>query len=340
MRTRLALSVAMSAAALALSACSSSQPAEAPAEADLVVYSGRSEELIGPLIAQFEAETGSEVQVRYGDTAELAAQILEEGDGSPADLFFSQDAGALQVLQDEGLTAELPTAALNRVPAKFRSAQGEWVGTSGRARVMVYNTEQVAQDDLPRTVEGLTDPKWRSKVGIAPTNASFQSFVTAMRMTVGEEETKKWLEGLVANDVQKYESNSNILDAVNAGQIDIGLVNHYYLYEKAAEVGAENLNAANAAFAPGDPGNLVNIAGLAALGTTVADPAAEFVGFMLSDSAQEYFAQDVAEYPLVKGIPVREGLPPLSKVDGPDLTLDQLRDLSGTQEMLMQVGLL
>jgi len=323
---------------LALSACSSANTENLSSEDALVVYSGRSEELVGPLIQQFEDTAGTPVEVRYGDTAELAAQLLEEGEDTPADVFFSQDAGALQVIQDEGRTTALPQDVIKAVPAKFRSAQGQWVGTSGRARVMVYNTDQVQRSDLPSSVQALTDPAWQGAVGIAPTNASFQSFVTAMRMTLGEEQTQQWLEAMVANDVQRFENNTAILDAVNAGQVEVGLVNHYYWYEKAAELGAENMASANAEFAPGDIGNLVNVAGLAVL--QASDPATAFVTYMLSDPAQEYFAQEVSEYPLVKGVAAQEDLPPLSEVEGPDIALAELRDLKGTQELLMDVGLL
>ena len=323
---------------LALSACSSANTENLSSEDALVVYSGRSEELVGPLIQQFEDTAGTPVEVRYGDTAELSAQLLEEGEDTPADVFFSQDAGALQVIQDEGRTTALPQDVIKAVPAKFRSAQGQWVGTSGRARVMVYNTDQVQRSDLPSSVQALTDPAWQGAVGIAPTNASFQSFVTAMRMTLGEEQTQQWLEAMVANDVQRFENNTAILDAVNAGQVEVGLVNHYYWYEKAAELGAENMASANAEFAPGDIGNLVNVAGLAVL--QASDPATAFVTYMLSDPAQEYFAQEVSEYPLVKGVAALEDLPPLSEVEGPDIALAELRDLKGTQELLMDVGLL
>lgn len=332
-----AVLVGMITATLALSACSSSSSESTP-QSDLVVYSGRSEELIGPLMQQFEQESGLNVEVRYGDTAELAAQVLEEGDKTPADIFFSQDAGALQVLQDEGLTTTLPADTIKVVPAKFRSADGQWVGTSGRARVLIYNTDNVDKADLPPSVQELVEPQWKGQVAIAPTNASFQSFVTAMRMTLGEEQTREWLEGMVANDVQKYENNSAIVDAVNAGQVEVGLVNHYYLYEKAEELGADALAAENAAFAPGDVGNLVNVAGVAALELTPA--ATEFVEFVLSDPAQDYFAQEVAEYPLVKGVPAKEGLPPLSEIEAPDVALGELSDLRGTQDLLMDVGLL
>ena len=333
----------MTVAILGLSACGGGDQESGATEetAGFVVYSGRSEELVGPLIEQFETATGVQTEVRYGDTAELAAQLLEEGDNSPADVFFAQDAGALQVVQDEGLTTSLPADVVRKVPAKFRSADDQWVGTSGRARVIVYNTELVPADEVPNTVFELTEPQWKGQVGIAPTNASFQAFVTAMRVTVGEERTKEWLEGLIANDVQTFENNLAILDAVNAGTVEVGLANHYYWYEKAAEIGEENLKARNAAFEPGDVGNLVNVAGIAILPTGTDNAASEqFVQFLLSDEAQQYFADVTAEYPLVKGVAARDDLPPLSEIDGPDLTLDQLADLRGTQDLLLQVGLL
>ena len=330
-------------AVLGLSACGSGEPAtdQSAEAAELVVYSGRSEELVGPLIEQFEAASGVQAEVRYGDTAELAAQLLEEGDNSPADIFFAQDAGALQVIEDEGLATSLPADVVKKVPANFRSADDQWVGTSGRARVIVYNTDLVPAEEVPDTVFELVDPRWKGQVGIAPTNASFQAFVTAMRVSVGEERTKQWLEELIANDVQTFENNLAILDAVNAGTVELGLANHYYLFEKAAEVGAENLAVRNAAFQPGDPGNLVNVAGAAVLASGADNAASEqFVDFLLSDEAQEYFAEETSEYPLVEGIAAREDLPPLSQIDGPDLTLDQLADLRGTQDLLIQVGLL
>ncbi len=337
-RTALALAAA---SLLALAGCTANDESASSSEGGLVVYSGRSEELIAPLIEQFEAETGTDVSVRYGDTAELAAQVLEEGTDTPADVFFAQDAGALQVLQDEGLTTELPATTIEQVPAQYRSAEDQWVGTSGRARVIVYNTDALNADQVPDSVQDLTAPQWRSQVGIAPTNASFQSFVTALRKTQGEAAAEQWLADLEANDVQTFENNTAIVDAVDAGQVEVGLVNHYYLYEKADEVGEENLSAANAAFDAGDPGNLVNVAGVAVTPQGSGNASAqEFVDFLLSEQAQDFFATQTAEYPLTDAAEPREGLPPLAQIEGPELTLDQLADLRGTQDLLMRVGLL
>ena len=339
---RAALGTALAAVTLAVAGCSSATSSASVAPEDgVVVYSGRSEELVAPLFAQFTAETGIPVEARFGDSAELAAQMLEEGDATPAQVFFSQDAGALGAVAAEGLLAPLPEGVAADIPPAYQSADGTWTGVTGRARVIAYDPEQVPADQVPTSVLALTDPAWKGQVAIAPTNASFQSFVTAMRQTEGDAATKAWLEGLVANDVQTYEKNGLILDAVDSGQAKLGLVNHYYWYEKAAEIGEENLKARNAAFEPGDVGNLVNVAGVAILPTGTDNAASEqFVEFLLSDEAQQYFADVTAEYPLVKGVAARDDLPPLSEIDGPDLTLDQLADLRGTQDLLLQVGLL
>ena len=341
-RTALAALTAL-AAAVTLAACGSSGTAEQPSgEAQkLVLYSGRSEELVGALVTDFTKATGIPVEVRYAGTAELAAQLLEEGDRSPADVFFSQDAGALGALQQAGLLAPLPADTLAKVPAAYAGEGGTWVGTSARARVVLYNSDLVPAADLPTSVLELTDPAWKGKVGIAPSNASFQSFVTAMRVSAGEEATTAWLEGMVANDVEIYEGNGAIRDAVDAGQISLGLANHYYWYEKAAEVGADTLKVQNHFLAPGDAGSLVNVAGAAILATGADNPSAQaFVDYLLSTEGQEYFSTTTFEYPLVAGVATTEGLPALDTLRGPDIALGDLADLAGTQAMLEQVGLL
>ena len=341
-RTALAALTAL-AAAVTLAACGSSGTAEQTSgEAQkLVLYSGRSEELVGALVTDFTEATGIPVEVRYAGTAELAAQLLEEGDRSPADVFFSQDAGALGALQQAGLLAPLPADTLAKVPAAYAGEGGTWVGTSARARVVLYNSDLVPAADLPTSVLELTDPAWKGKVGIAPSNASFQSFVTAMRVSAGEEATTAWLEGMVANDVEIYEGNGAIRDAVDAGQISLGLANHYYWYEKAAEVGADTLKVQNHFLAPGDAGSLVNVAGAAILATGADNPSAQaFVDYLLSTEGQEYFSTTTFEYPLVAGVATTEGLPALDTLRGPDIALGDLADLAGTQAMLEQVGLL
>jgi iron(III) transport system substrate-binding protein len=311
-----------------------------PDEQTLMIYSGRNENLVGPLIEQFQEQTGITVQVRYGGTAELAATILEEGTNSPADVFFGQDAGALGALAKSGRFTQLPDEVLNLVPARFRSRDGLWIGTSGRARVFVYNTDMLSESDLPDDHWGLTDPKWKGKVGWAPTNGSFQAFVTALRKLEGEDQARAWLQAMIDNDVQSYPKNTPIVDATARGEIQIGLVNHYYLYRFIAEQG-DAFPARNYHPRKGGASAIINVAGVGILNTSKHTEAAKaFVTFLLSDAAQSYVANTTFEYPLVEGIPINEKLTPLDQLNLPELDLSDLDDLQGTLELLQEVGAL
>lgn len=324
-----------------LAACSSNSnsSSESSESSELVVYSGRSGELVGPLFAEFTKATGITISARYGDSAELAAQMLEEGDRSPAQVYFSQDAGALGSVN--ALLGALPESVTSLVAPEYRAVDNTWTGVTGRARVLAYDSENVQADQVPKSVFELTDDKWRGQVAIAPTNASFQAFVTAMRLTQGEDVTREWLTGLVNNDVQSYEKNGLILDAVDSGQVKLGLINHYYWYEKAAEVGQENMRAQISFMAPQDPGSLVNVAGVGILkGAAENSAAIEFVQWLLSPGTQEWFVSNTFEYPLAAGTTPAPGLPTLDTLAGPDIELAQLADLPATLVMLQDVGLL
>ena len=302
------------------------------------VYSGREEELVAPLFEKFTEATGIDVEVRYGDSAELAATIAEEGDNSPADVFFAQDPGSLGAVDEQ--LEELPDETLDRIAERFRDADGRWVGTSGRTRVLVYNTDRLEESELPTSVLELTDPKWKGRVGIAPTNASFQAFVTAMRLSLGDERTREWLEGLEENGAKTYEKNLPIVEAVAAGEVDVGLVNHYYL----ALVKEEQPNApvANHLFEAGDPGTLVSVAGAGVLASTdQRDDAEAFVEFLLSDDAQRFYVDEAEEneYPLVAGVDPPAGLVPLEEIEGPDVELTAFgAELESTVELLRETG--
>lgn len=306
----------------------------------LTVYSGREEELVQPLIDMFEETTGMTVDVRYGESAELAATIAEEGGNSPADVFFSQDPGSLGAVDDE--LAELPQGTLDRVAERFRDSGGKWVGTSGRTRVLAYNTDALTEDQVPDSVFDLTDPAWKGKIGIAPTNASFQAFVTAMRLSAGEERTKQWLIDLKQNDPKTYEKNTPIVEALATGEIELGLVNHYYLYLVKEE--QPEAPVANHFLAKGDPGALVSVAGagtLASAGNT--EGAQRFIDFLLSDEGQRFYTDSAeeAEYPLVAGIEAKKGLPPLDTLEGPNVDLSTFgAELSTTLELLRETGYL
>jgi iron(III) transport system substrate-binding protein len=324
--------------ALALAACGGDGGGSG--DGTLTIYSGREEELVGPLIEKFEQASGTTVEVRYGDSAELAATIAEEGDNSPADVFFAQDPGSLGAVEERGQLASLDESAVERVPERFRDPDGRWVGTSGRVRVIAYNTEELSEAEVPDSVLDLTDPKWKGKIGFPPTNASFQAFVTAMRLSDGDESTRRWLEGIKANDPKLYERNTPVVEAVAAGEIQLGLVNHYYLYL----VKEENADApvANHYLNGDDPGALVSVAGVGVLESADSkEEAADFVDYLLSEEGQRFYVDQAeeAEYPLIDGVQPKEGLPPLDSIQGPDLDLSRFgAELERTLELLNEVG--
>ena len=309
-------------------------------ERQLTVYSGRSPDLIGPLLERFAEETGIDVRVRYGGTAQLAALLIEEGDQSPADIYIAQDAGALGAVQSAGLFTDLDADVLELVPAVYRSREGQWIGLSGRARVLIYNTDALDPSELPTSVLDLTDPKWRGRVAWAPANGSFQAWVTALRVGEGEEAARAWLEGMKANDAAEFPNNVSIVAAVGRGEVDVGLVNHYYLHRFLAEEG-EGFPARNYHTGPGDIGTLVNVAGAGVLRTSErGDEAREFLEFMLGEEAQRYYAETNSEYPLIAGVPSAAHLTPIADLEPPDIDLSDLADLEGTLRLLRSTGVL
>lgn len=308
---------------------------------ELVVYSGRSETLVGPIIEQFEEATGVSVSVKYGSTGQIAATLLEEGDASPADVFFAQDPGGLGEVANAGMLAALPASLTDKVPAWARSPQSQWVGISGRARVAVYNTDRIDPDaDLPDTMRGFTAPEWRGRIGWAPSNGSFQAMVTAMRALWGEDETREWLRGIQANEPTAYPKNTPTVAATAAGEVDVGFVNHYYLHRFIAEEG-EGFGARNHHLAGGGPGTIILVAGGGILNTAQnRDNAELFLNFMLSTVAQQYFAGQTFEYPLVDGVKTSRNITPLEDINNPHVDMALLSDLAGTQAMLRELGIL
>lgn len=301
----------------------------------LLVYSGRSEALIGPLVEQFEQASGIDVEVRYAGSAELAAQLLEEGTNSPADIFLAQDAGALGAAAKAGLLTAIPDEIFKLVPAEYSAANRSWVGVSGRARVLVYDPAEVIE--LPVSIFDLEAASWKGRIGIAPTNASFQAFVTAMRVIHGDDRTLVWLEAMRENAVI-YEKNGAILEAVESRQLAAGLINHYYWYARARDVGQAQMNSRLAQFGGADAGNLVNVAGVGIL--RASENAVEFVSYLLSESGQRYFAEETREYPLVGGISPADQLVPLSELQTPEIDLSDLDTLERTLELIRQAGLI
>jgi iron(III) transport system substrate-binding protein len=323
-------------------AATSAQPSEAPiasAGGSLTVYSGRSESLVGPLLERFETETGIDVKVKYGGTSEIAATILEEGDASPADVFFGQDAGALGALADAGRLEILPADVIEQVEPRFASPAGQWVGVSGRARVVAYDS-RVHPEGVPAAIDEYTKPEWKGRIGWAPTNGSFQAFITAYRILRGDEAAKAWLEGIQANEPKVYDGNDAVLNAIAAGEVEVGFINHYYLMNALAEAG-DTFPVRNQFLTGDDPGALVNVAGVGVLTTAPNAAAARaFVEFLLSEESQRYFAEETNEYPLIPGVPANPELPALAEVASPAIDLSDLADLEGTLRLIQEAGVL
>jgi iron(III) transport system substrate-binding protein len=307
-------------------------------EETLVVYSGRSESLVGALIQQFEDASGVKVSVKYGSTSEIAATLQEEGKDSPADIFFAQDQGGLGAVA--AMLSPLPQDLVEAVPDWARSPEGKWVGISGRARTVVYNTDNLTEADLPGSIEGFTDPAWKGRIGWAPSNGSFQTMVTAMRVMWGEDRTRLWLEGIKANEPRVYPNNTSIVMAAEAAEVNVGFVNHYYLHRFIQEEG-EDFSARNYFTKEGGPGSLVIVAGAGILETADdRENAEKFVRFLLSVVAQRYFASQTFEYPLIDGVNISRLLEPLEETNSPAVDPADLDDLKGTQKLLRDVGII
>lgn len=326
--------------ALVAAACGSGGDDAADGGGPVVVYSGRSEELIQPILDDFEAETGIEVSApRYGGSDELALLLDEEGDSTPADVFISQSPGAVGFLEEQGVLAELPENVLSLVDESVRDDDNRWVGISGRQRVLVYNTDAVEAAELPSSIFDLTDPAWKGRIGIAPGNGSFQDFVSLMRTQVGDDAVSEWLDGLVANDVQTYAKNSAIVAAVGRGEVDAGLVNHYYNYRAIDE--DPNHKGLNHQLAVDDPGSVLIVTGAAVLADSNNKTNAEkLVEYLLSESAQRYFADETFEYPLANGVSPSRDIPaaPFAEVGSVDFG-DLGDSLASTRELIEAAGL-
>jgi iron(III) transport system substrate-binding protein len=304
----------------------------------LTVYSGRNEELLGPLLEQFAEETGISIDVRYDQSANLALLIDEEGEQSPADVFISQSPGAEGYLDELGVLAPLPDSVLALVPESSRAADGSWVGLSARYRTLVYDSDQVSEDELPESVLDLVDPRYEGEVAVAPENGSFQDFVTSMRTELGDDETQAWLEGMAENDSPVYADNLSIVDAVARGVVRYGLVNHYYNFR----ILEEDPDAAsrNHFFSADDLGSLRLVTGASILESSdQPDEAAELIEFLLAEDAQRFFTDETFEYPLVEGVEPAEVLPeppPVRQVD-----VDELAGgLERTTELIAASGIL
>ncbi len=325
--------------ALALPACRGAEVLGFSARDELIVYSGRGQNLIGPLLEDFAEQTGISIAVKYGDSAELALLVAEEGDRTPADVFLSQSPGATGFLAGEGRLAKLDREVLDKVDPRFRNEAGRWVGLSGRQRVLVYNTELVEPDELPSSVFELTGEEYAGRVALAPPNGSFQDFVTAMRQLEGDQKTREWLTAMAENGAPTYANNNAIVEAVSRGEVPMGLVNHYYNYRFLEE--DPDLPTRNHLFPRDDVGALLipSTASIIA-GTDKPEEANRLIEFLLSEDAQQFYSGETFEYPLAAGVEPSADLPPLETLKTPTYDFDRLGGgLEKTVELIRSSGL-
>jgi iron(III) transport system substrate-binding protein len=313
-------------------------PAEPEAEG-ITLYSGRIAAAIGGAVDSFEAETDRDVQVRFADTADLAATLVEEGENSPADVFFAQEPGAIGAVAEQGLLARLPADILERVPAKYRDPEGRWVGITGRARALAYGPE-VRRSELPDSPLELTEPQWRGRVGWGPATGSLQEYVTALRLTEGEDVAREWLEGMVANDAVDSPNNVAIRDSVAAGEIDVGLLNHYYVAQAIAAEGPDY--PVELYYQPDDLGSLLLLSSVGVLESSDRkEEAFDFVRSLLSRETQDYFTASSKEYPLARGVKLDPALEvELSEIPSPRGDPTDISELQATIELMQETGAL
>jgi iron(III) transport system substrate-binding protein len=308
---------------------------------ELTLYAGRGEALVGELLSFVEElYPDFRIRPRYNSAADLVNQILTEGSNSPADVFFSVNAGSLGALKDEGRTGELPEEVLEFVPESFRDPDGQWVGTSGRARAIPYNTDALSASAVPDDVLAIPETEaLQGQMGWAPTYSSFQAFVTAMRELEGDDRTREWLRAMLDAGVEEYSDEFLVSQAVADGELRAGFANHYYTLR--VQAGREDAPI-DLAFTDGDAGSVFNVAG-ALVTDTASDPelAANFVRHLLSAEAQDYFARTTFEYPLVPEVDPVGRLPRIDELNPPEgIDLTELSDLEGTIGMLREVGVL
>ena len=313
----------------------------AAGQGTLTIYSGQHPEFTKTIAAAFADATGIATQIRTAEDPELANQLIAEGSSSPADIFIAANSPGLMRLSEQGLLTPVPAEILDQVPAQYNGPDDDWVGIAARATVLVYAPSLVAETALPASLLDLAAPEWQGKVGIAPAESDFLPVVTAVIELAGADAARAWAEGLARN-ATVYLGNTPILRAVEAGQLATGVINHYYWFRMAAEVGASAMSSKLHYFGHKDPGALVNVSGAGVLASSSQpELARQFLAFLVSVAGQEALVHsNTFEYPLRSGVAPAPGLVPLSELDPPDLGPGDLGDNQQAIELLQDVGLL
>ncbi len=329
-----------------LAACGSSG-SDAGSGQSITLYNGQHEQTTDGLVTAFEKQTGITVNVRNDDEDALATLIAVEGSHSPADVFYTENSPALEFLQEKGLLAPVDASTLARIPAKYDSPDGDWVGVSARVSVIIYNPSLIAKSQLPTSVMQLADPKYQGKFAFAPGETDFQPIVTSVIRTYGQAAALRWLQGIKTNAASHIvPDNETIADEVNRGQVAFGVINQYYWYRLQAEIGASAMHSQITYFAPHDPGYVVDVSGAAVLKSSTHQAAAQrFLEFLVSQQGQDIIARAAGneqsyEYPLAPGVTTSAPETPFDQLQPYPITIADLGDGSAAIALLHQAGLL
>jgi iron(III) transport system substrate-binding protein len=322
-----------------LAGCGSGGSADAEATT-LTLYNAQHEDLMKAMVEGFTDKTGITVEFRSGEDPELANQIVQEGKASPADVFVTENSPSVQLVADAGLFAPVDDAALEQVPEKYRPASGEWVGFAARTTVLAYNPDLISESELPESMLDLAKPEWKGKVGFPPGGADFQAVVSAVLALRGEDATRTWLQGLADGDAV-YPGNGAVMQAVNEGQIPVGIIYHYYWYKDQAESGANSDHVKLHSFGNEDPGAFVSVSGAGVLASSDhPKEAQQLVAYLTSADGQRRLAESTAlEYAVADGAASADVLPPLDTLDAPTIDPGSLNGPKVT-ELMQEVGLL
>jgi iron(III) transport system substrate-binding protein len=336
--------------ALALAGCGSSSPAakDGPdAGQTITLYNGQHEQTANGLVTAFEKQTGITVKIQNDDEDTLANLIAVQGGHSPADVIYTENSPALEFLQSKGLLAPVDKSTLAQVPSQYSSPQGDWLGVSARVSVIIYNPSMISKSQLPTSVLQLANPEYKGKLAFAAGETDFQPIVTSVLKAYGQTATLSWLNGIKANAASHIvPDNETIADEVNRGVVAFGVINQYYWYRLAAEVGTSNMHSQLAYFAPHDPGYVIDVSGAAVIKSSKHLAAAEkFLAFLVSKQGQGIIArasgtEQSYEYPLANGVTTSASETPFDQLQPYPMTVAELGDGETAIALLRQVGLL
>lgn len=329
-------------AGLALAGCAGGGAGDdAAADPDaLVVYNAQHEQLTEEWAEAFTAETGIEVVLRNGDDSELANQLVQEGTASKADVFLTENSPAMSLVEEAGLFAPVDESTLALVPEQFRPASGLWTGIAARSTVLVYNPELISESELPASLLDLADPEWKGQWGAAPAKADFQAIVSAVLATQGEDGARDWLEGMAENAVE-YRNNIVTMKAVNAGEVPVGIIYHYYWFRDQDAAAEDSANTKLHYFGNQDPGAFVSVSGGGVLENAPhADEAQQFLAFIAGEHGQKILGEGYSfEYPVASDVAAKAELPPLAELDAPVIDPSTLNG-PAVIELMTEAGLL